>query len=95
MNGKHATITRIIRASMLVKNKESPIERMALKFRSKRALLIPAGPTVRTWSKEKMGMKVEKKPPSVLKQVAELNDMDLGQLRECWRELFDVEPAKP
>jgi len=37
-------------------------------------------------------MNAEKKTMSVLKQVAELNDMDLGQLRERWRELFDAEP---
>ena len=37
-------------------------------------------------------MSAETKTPSVLRQVAELNDMDLGQLKERWRELFDAEP---
>jgi len=37
-------------------------------------------------------MNAEKKTPSVLRQLAELNDMDLGQLRQRWRELFDAEP---
>ncbi len=37
-------------------------------------------------------MNAEKKVASVLKQVAELNEMDLGQLRQRWRELFDSEP---
>ena len=37
-------------------------------------------------------MSAEKKTPTVLKQVAELNDMDLQGLRQRWRELFDSEP---
>jgi len=37
-------------------------------------------------------MSAEKKTPNVLKQVAELNDMDLSQLRQRWRELYDSEP---
>ena len=37
-------------------------------------------------------MSAEKKAPSVLGQVAELNDMDLSQLKKQWRELFDSEP---
>ena len=37
-------------------------------------------------------MSAEKKTPTVLKQVAELNDMDLSQLKQLWRELFDSEP---
>ena len=37
-------------------------------------------------------MNAKKKPPSVLKKVAELNDMGLAGLRRRWRELFDSEP---
>jgi len=37
-------------------------------------------------------MSLEKKTPTVLKQVAELNDMDLSQLKDRWRELFDAAP---
>ena len=37
-------------------------------------------------------MSAEKKTPTVLRQVTELNDMDLGQLKKRWRELFDSEP---
>ena len=37
-------------------------------------------------------MNAKKKAPSVLKQVAELNDMDLHELRQRWCELFDSEP---
>ena len=37
-------------------------------------------------------MGAETKTPTVLKQVAELTDMDLGQLKKRWRELFDAEP---
>ena len=37
-------------------------------------------------------MSSDKKTPTVLRQVAELNDMDLNRLRERWRELFDSEP---
>jgi len=37
-------------------------------------------------------MSADKKTPTVLRRVAELNGMDLGQLRERWRELFDSEP---
>ena len=37
-------------------------------------------------------MGTENKPPTVLRQVAELNDMDLGQLKERWRKMFDSEP---
>ena len=37
-------------------------------------------------------MSAAKKSSSVLRQVAELNDMDLDQLKERWRKLFDSEP---
>jgi len=37
-------------------------------------------------------MSVEKKAPSVLRQVAELSDMALPALRRRWRELFESEP---
>ena len=37
-------------------------------------------------------MSADKKTPSVLQRVAELNDMDLSRLRERWRELFDSKP---
>jgi len=37
-------------------------------------------------------MRAERKTPTVLQQVAELNDMDLSQLKKRWRELFDSEP---
>ena len=37
-------------------------------------------------------MGAEMKTPTVLKQVAELNDMDLSRLRQRWRGLFDSEP---
>ena len=54
--------------------------------------MIPADTIVRTLRKEKRIMSAEMKPPSVLKKVAELNDMDLSQLKDRWRELFDSEP---
>ena len=37
-------------------------------------------------------MGADKKMSTVLRQVAGLDDMDLRQLRERWRELFDAEP---
>jgi len=37
-------------------------------------------------------MSAEMKTPTVLQQVAELNDMGLSRLRERWRELFDSAP---
>jgi len=37
-------------------------------------------------------MSAKKKTPTVLRQVAELNDMNLSQLKQRWRELFDSEP---
>ena len=37
-------------------------------------------------------MSVDKKMPTVLQQVAELNDLDLPGLRQRWRELFGSEP---
>jgi len=37
-------------------------------------------------------MSAKMKTSPVLKQVAELNDMDLARLRKRWRELFDAEP---
>lgn len=37
-------------------------------------------------------MSAERKTPSVLRQVAELNELDLSRLRERWRELFDSAP---
>ena len=36
-------------------------------------------------------MSTEMKTPTVLKQVAELNDLDLQSLRQRWRELYDSE----
>ena len=37
-------------------------------------------------------MSAKMKASTVLRQVAELNDMDLSQLKERWRELFDSAP---
>ena len=37
-------------------------------------------------------MGADKKMSTVLRQVAELNDMNLDDLRQRWRELFDGEP---